>query len=48
MLVDTLGDLADGLSALPARRRAVVFSSQGLDLELKGGGAVLARIISRA
>ena len=34
MLVDTLGDLADGLSALPARRKAIVFISVGLDLDL--------------
>ena len=34
MLVDTLGDLSDGLSALPARRKAIVLISVGLDLAL--------------
>lgn len=34
MLVDTLGDLADGLSALPARRKAIVYISTGLPIDL--------------
>jgi VWFA-related protein len=33
MLVDTLGDLADGLAALPARRKAIVYVSTGLHLD---------------
>jgi len=37
MLVDTLGDLADGLSALPARRKAIVYIATGLRIDLGSG-----------
>jgi len=34
MLVDTLGDVADGLSALPARRKAIVYVATGLPIDI--------------
>lgn len=37
MLVDTLADLADGLSALPSRRKAVIYIGAGLPIDLGSG-----------
>ena len=37
MLADTIDDLADGLAALPSRRKAIVYVSSGLFFDFAGG-----------
>lgn len=37
ILADTIDDLADGLAALPSRRKAIVYVSSGLSFDFAGG-----------